>query len=164
MADIRPEHGVNLAKFGLVDTIQVMFNIFEQEPLDSLFLAGAQNNMGFIARLPLDSGALTGTWNAETYKTWGKEGKRHLMYRGNRFAKTLKRIDQIKKICTPYYPDLAEAALRYALHPEKVSLIIPGMRNKYEVDLNVAVAEGKKFPMELVDKLKGHRWKHEFYD
>jgi len=164
LADIRPKQGVDLAKLSLVDTMQVKFNIFEQEPMDELFPIGKTTNTGFIARVPLDSGALTGTWDESTYFEWSVEDKRHLMYYGDRFKKTLQRIEKLKKICEPYYGNLANAALRYALHPEEVSLIIPGMRNKSEVDLNIAISDGAKFPTELVNSLKPHRWKHEFYD
>lgn len=164
LADIRPNQGLDLAKLGLVDTMQVMFNIFEQEPMDELFPIGKVTNTGFIARVPLDSGALSGTWNDSTYFEWSVEDKRHLMYYGDRFKKTLQRIEKLEKICEPFYGNLANAALRYALYPEEVSLIIPGMRCKNEVDLNIAISDGAKFPTELVNSLKAHRWKHEFYD
>ncbi|CAZ95095.1 aldo/keto reductase [Zobellia galactanivorans] len=164
LADIRPNQGVDLAQLGLVDTIQVMFNIFEQQPMDELFPMGKTTNTGFIARVPLDSGALTGTWTDASYSEWGVEDKRHAMYHGSRFKKTLQRIEDIKNVCQPFYNKLADAALRYALHPEEVGLIIPGMRNKNEVDLNIAISDGAKFPEELANSLKSHRWKHEFYD
>lgn len=163
VADIRPKQGIALAKFGLVDSIQVIFNIFEQEPADELIPESAKTGTGIIARVPLDSGALTGKWNEMTFAQWSKEDKRHKMYRGDRFRKTLKRINSIKKICYPYYENLAEAALRYALYPEEVGVVIPGMCNKKEVDLNLTISDGKQFPQELVDLLKPHRWKHEFY-
>ena len=164
LADISPKDGISLAKFGLVDSIQVIFNIFEQEPVDVLFPESLKTRTGIIARVPLDSGALSGTWNESTYSQWKEADKRYQMYRGNRFKETLERIDAIKEICQPYYTNMAEAALRYALYPREVGIIIPGMSDKQEVDLNIAISDGQNFPSELVDKLYPHRWKHDFYN
>lgn len=163
LADIRPNQGVSLAKFGLVDSIQVLFNIFEQEPMDFLFPECAKTGTSIISRVPLDSGSLTGTWNENTYGEWQEGDKRHEMYRGDRFTETLERINAIKEVCLPYYSNLAEAALRFALYPKEVSVVIPGMRNKHEVDLNLAISDGKIISSELVHLLKPHRWKHAFY-
>jgi aryl-alcohol dehydrogenase-like predicted oxidoreductase len=163
LADIRLHQGITLAKFGLVDSIQVMFNMFEQEPIDSLFPKGSKNGIGFLARVPFNSGALTGTWNEHTYSQWAKGDKRNYMYRGKRFAETLRRIDALKSVCEPYYKNLAEAALKFALHPGEVSCVIPGMRNRKEVDLNIAISDGKTFEEDLLETIKSHRWKHEFY-
>lgn len=163
LADIRPEQGLKLAKTGWVDSIQVMFNMFEQEPADALFPKSYKTGTAIIARVPLDSGALTGTWTEDTIKEWAETDKRRLMYRGDRFKETLQRVADIKKLCNPHYPSLAEAALRFSLYPKEVSVVIPGMRNKQEVDLNVAISDGKRFDPELVHMLKSHRWKHEFY-
>lgn len=164
LADIRPKQGLPLAKLGLVDSIQVMFNIFEQEPADELFPECAKTNTGIIVRVPLDSGSLTGSWDETTYFKWKEDDKRHFMYRDGRFKETLDRINIIKKICKPYYSNLAEAALRFALYPNEVGVVIPGMRNKHEVDLNLAISDGKGFSSELVECLKPHRWKHGFYN
>ena len=163
LADIRSYQGVSLAKFGLVESIQALYNIFEQEPADELFPESAKTGTGIIARVPLDSGSLTGTWDENTYSQWKEGDKRHMMYRGNRFNETLQRINAIKEVCKPYYSNLAEAALRFALHPKEVGVVIPGMRNKHEVDLNLAISDGQKMDSELVAMLKPHRWKHEFY-
>jgi aryl-alcohol dehydrogenase-like predicted oxidoreductase len=163
LADIRPHQGLTLAKFGLVDAIQVMFNMFEQEPIDKLFPEGAKNGIGFLARVPFDSGALTGTWDQDTYDRWKQDDKRHYMYRGDRFSETLRRVDALKTLCQPHYGNLAKAAVKFALYPKEVSCVIPGMRNKHEVDLNTAISDGKQFPKDLLEPLKSHRWKHEFY-
>ncbi|NWK54123.1 aldo/keto reductase [Verrucomicrobiaceae bacterium N1E253] len=162
--DARPDQGVMLAKLGLVDSIQVLFNIFEQEPMLELFPAACESNTAIIARVPLDSGSLTGTWTKETIEQWPGDDKRHQMYaKDGNFEHTLERIEKIKDTCTPYYTGLAEAALRFVLHHKAVSLTIPGMRNGHEVDLNIHHSDGAKFPNELVKQLRQHTWKHSFY-
>ena len=162
--DALPEQGVAVAKLGLVDSIQVLYNIFEQEPADELFAAAQSTDTAIIARVPLDSGALTGTWNASTLKEWSEDDKRYQMYsKKDNFQQTLDRIDAIKTETAPHYENLAEAALRFALNHEAVSAVIPGMRNKHEVDLNTVHSDGKTFPSELAEALKPHAWKHSFY-
>lgn len=162
--DARPDQGVAIAKLGLVDTIQVLFNIFEQEPMEALFPAAEATNTAIIARVPLDSGSLTGSWNADTIKQWDSNDKRHQMYaKGGNFDETLARIDKVKKACQPDFHNLAEAALRFALHPQAVSITIPGMRNKHEVDLNTVHSDGQTFPAALAKQLAKHAWKHSFY-
>ena len=164
LADIRPEQGLELAKKGLVDSIQVLFNMFEQEPADVLFPESAKTGTAIIARVPLDSGALTGTWTEETILEWSENDKRRIMYKGDRFQKTLHKVEELKALCNPHYPTLAEAAIRFALYPEEVTVVIPGMRNKREVNLNLAISDGKKFNSQLIELLRPYRWKHEFYN
>lgn len=162
--DARPDQGVTVAELGLVDSIQVLFNIFEQEPMEQLFPAALKTNTAIIARVPLDSGSLTGTWNGDTIKTWAADDKRHQMYaKDGNFEATLKRIKHIKEACAPHYENVAEAALRFALHHEAISITIPGMRNQHEVDLNTIHSDGVSFPKELVSQLREHAWKHSFY-
>ena len=163
LADIKPEQGVELAKNGLVDSIQVLFNMFEQEPADILFPESFKTGTAIITRVPLDSGALTGTWTEKTITEWAVDDKRRMMYKGDRIKETLSKIEELKKLCHPHYPTLAEAALRFSLYPKEVAVVIPGMRNKKEVDLNLAISDGKEFKKELVELLEPYRWKHEFY-
>jgi len=163
LPDIRPATGVELAKSSLVDSQQVIFNIFEQEPAAELFREGERTSTAFIARVPFDSGALTGTWTADTYSEWDEGDKRHHMYKGDRFADTLARVDAIRATCNPYYPSVAEAAMKYSLHDPAVSTVACGMRNRFEVDLNTSYSDGAEYPEELRLSLQQYAWKHKFY-
>ena len=161
--DYRPADGVDLARLGLVSSQQVVFNLFEQRPAGALFHAAATNAPGFIARVPLDSGSLTGAWTADTYASWPKGSVPHGLFRGERFIETLARVEQLKRLCSPYYPTLAEAAMRYTLSPPQVSTVIPGMRTLAEVDMNVAYADGAAFPAGLLAQLPAHVWPRNYY-
>jgi aryl-alcohol dehydrogenase-like predicted oxidoreductase len=161
--DYRPEEGVDLARFGLVDSLQVVFNIFEQRPAQELFPAGASTRSAFIARVPFDSGSLIGNWTESTYSTWAEDSVPAWLFRGERFAQTLQRIGALKKVCAPYYPTLAEAALRYTLSSDAVSTVIPGMLTPAEIDTNVAYSDGAPFPAELRTELAAHGWPRNFY-
>ena len=161
--DYRPAEGVELAQLGLVASEQVVFNLFEQRPAQALFPAGATTDTAFIARVPFDSGSLIGHWTPETYDSWEPGSVPHTLFRGDRFAETLRRSNELKAICAPYFPTLAEAAMRYALSSPQVATVIPGMKNPAEVDMNVAYSDGQPFPAELLDMVAAHNWPRNFY-
>jgi aryl-alcohol dehydrogenase-like predicted oxidoreductase len=161
--DYRPDEGVHLAKLGLVTSQQVVFNLFEQRPAHTLFPAGAANDTAFIARVPFDSGSLIGHWTPDTYGQWEVGSVPHTLFRGDRFAETLRRAEALKAVCAPYYPTLAEAAMRFALSAPQVTTVIPGMKNPREVDMNVAYSDGQAFPAELLEKVADHEWIRNFY-
>ena len=95
--------------------MQVVFNLFEQRPAGDLFNAAEKRPPAFIARVPLDSGSLTGTWTPETYAQWEPGSVPHTLFRDERFAETLARVDALKALSAPYFPTLAETAMRYIL-------------------------------------------------
>lgn len=161
--DYRPDEGVDLARLGLVASEQVVFNLFEQRPAHELFPAGAATDTAFIARVPFDSGSLIGHWTPDTYASWEPGSVPHTLFRGNRFAETLERAEALKELCAPYFPTLAEAAMRYALSEATVATVIPGMKNPAEVDMNVAYSDGRPFPAELAAQLAPHVWPRNFY-
>ena len=161
--DYRPDEGVDLAKLGLAASIQVVFNMFEQRPAHTLFPAGEETGTAFIARVPLDSGALVGHWTSDTYAGWAPGSVPHTLFRGGRFTETLDRVERLKELCAPYYSSLAEAAMRFSLSPRGVVTVIPGMKNPAEVDMNVAYSDGAEFPAELAAALADHGWPRNFY-
>ncbi len=163
LRDNEPDEGVDAATFGLVDSFQVIFNMFEQRPAQRLFPAGEKSNCAFIARVPLDSGSLVGNWTDDSYAQFEHGSQQHNMFRGERFAETLRRVRVLKDLCLPHYASLAEAAMRYALSERQVSALIPGMKNRNEVDLNIAISDGAVFPPELKSQLPPHTWIRNYY-
>ncbi len=161
--DFRPDEGVELARFGLVDSIQVVFNMFEQRPAGDLFHAGEASNIAFIARVPLDSGSLIGHWTKDSYAAFEPGSQPHSMFRGGRFMETFGRVERLKALCKPYFPTLAEAAMRYVLSAPQLSTLIPGMKSKAEVDMNVVYSNGEVFPETLKDELVSHCWIRNYY-
>src|SRR5690606_16429064 len=125
--------------------------------------AGAKTNTAFIARVPLDSGSLVGNWNEDTNKTWEPDSIPAWLFRDERFPETLRRVRALKALCEPYYPTLAEAAMRYVLSAPELSTLIPGMKNRAEVDMNISYSDGKEFPPELLVALPAHIWPRNFY-
>jgi aryl-alcohol dehydrogenase-like predicted oxidoreductase len=160
--DYRPADGVDLARLGLVASQQVVLNLFEQRPAGDLFQAGA-GTQGFIARVPLDSGSLVGHWDETTYAGFPAGSVPAQLFRGDRFLETLARVRALKALCAPYYPTLAEAAMRYVLSCPELSCVIPGMLNPEQVDMNVIHSDGAEFPAELKAALAAHAWPRNFY-
>jgi aryl-alcohol dehydrogenase-like predicted oxidoreductase len=111
----------------------------------------------------LDSGSLGGQWTADTYDSWEDGSQPKVMFRGERFTETLARVEALKKICAPYYPSLAEAAVRYTLSSPEVSTVIAGMRSSTNVDRNISYSDGQPFPEELREQLAEHNWPRNYY-
>jgi len=163
LRDFRPDEGIDAAKFGLVDSVQVVFNMFEQRPAQRLFPAGEKTNTAFIARVPLDSGSLVGHWTKDSYASFEPGSQPHQMFRGERFAETFARVEALKAVCKPYHPTLAEAAMRYVLSAPQLSTLIPGMKNRTEVDMNTAYLDDKVFPEALKAEVAKHGWVRNYY-
>jgi len=164
LRDYRPNEGIDLAKIGLVSSVQVIFNMFEQRPAtEGLLDACGQFGIAAIARVPLDSGSLSGTWNRDTPLSWPKNSVQDQLFGGERFTETFERVEQLKKIVEPYYSSLGEAAMRYSLSSHHVSTTIPGMSNNRSVDRNVSYSDGTEFPVELAEKLAVFNWPRNYY-
>lgn len=161
--DYRPEDGVELAGSGLIDSIQVIYNIFEQEPEKALFPAAAEGNTAIIARVALDSGSLSGLWNKDTYSSWDEGSVLHTFYRDERFGLTLKRIEAIKDDTSEYYEKLAEVAVRFVLDRPEISTAILGMSNSRRIQENLSYSDGVRLPRELRKKLASHEWRRNYY-
>ena len=162
--DYRPNEGINLAKLNLVTSVQVIFNIFEQRPAtEGLFEACGDSGTAVIARVPLDSGSLSGLWTSATPSTWVRDSVQDQLFGGDRFAKTFAKVEQLKKIVAPYYSSLGEAAMRYSLSSPHVSATIPGMSSTRSVDRNVSYSDGQLFPSDLVKKLEEFNWPRNYY-
>jgi len=161
--DYRPADGVELAKSGLVDSIQVIYNIFEQQPDHQLFPAAAQSGTAIVARVALDSGSLSGAWTAETYSEWAEDSILKNMFRDERFNETLRRIEQVKAITSPVYVKLAEAAVRFVLERAEVSTAILGMSNSRRLEENLSYSDGVGLAPGLREKLRGEEWRRNYY-
>jgi aryl-alcohol dehydrogenase-like predicted oxidoreductase len=161
--DYRPADGVELAKSGLVDSIQVIYNIFEQQPDHELFPAAAQSGTAIVARVALDSGSLSGAWTAETYSGWAEDSVLKNMFRDERFSETLRRIEKVKTITSPVYVKLAEAAVRFVLERAEVSTAILGMSNSRRLEENLSYSDGVGLAPGLREKLRGEEWRRNYY-
>jgi aryl-alcohol dehydrogenase-like predicted oxidoreductase len=159
--DHEPENAIKLIESGMVDTVQVIYNIFEQSPEDHLLPACEKKNVGIIVRVALDEGGLTGRI---TPQTRFEEGDfRNNYFRGERKMEVAERVQKIASDLNIPVEQIAETALRYVLSHPAVSTVIPGMRSVRNVERNCQVADGKGLPKEQLENLKAHRWVRNFY-
>jgi aryl-alcohol dehydrogenase-like predicted oxidoreductase len=145
-----------------VDTVQVIYNIFEQSPEDQLFPACERQQVGAIVRVALDEGGLTGKITSDT--TFEESDFRSKYFRGDRKQQVYERMQKIACDLNITLDQMAETALRYVLSHTAVSTVIPGMRSVRNVERNCQVGDGRGLSREQVEKLKAHRWVRNFYE
>lgn len=150
-----PSNGLQALRTGLVDTVQVIYNIFDQSPEDELFLACEEMNIGVIARVPLDEGGLSGKLTRQT--KFPEDDWRAGYFNPDNLANTVERADKLKKILPPGM-SLPEMALRFVLSNPTVSTQIIGMRKLDHVRHNLALSDKGPLTPDLLQELKKHRW------
>ncbi len=147
---------VELMRNGWLDSVQVIYNIFEQEPQAEFLPAAAEHKVGVIVRVAFDEGSLTGKWTPETKFEAGDF--RNNYFAGDRLARTLQRVAQVKQTIGNAEPNLPTAALKFALKPAAVSTVIPGMRNAHQAELNCGVSDQTPMTDELEESLRAFNW------
>jgi len=151
----QPENGIKAMRTGLVDAVQVIYNVFDQSPEDMLFAACRELNIGVIARVPLDEGSLGGKMTVET--KFPQSDWRSKYFSPDNLKKTMARVDKLKS-GLPGDLSLPDAALRFILSNPTVSTTIAGMRNPDHVRQNIAISDAGPLPANLLQQLKRHRW------
>jgi aryl-alcohol dehydrogenase-like predicted oxidoreductase len=150
-----PENGIKAIRTGLVDAVQVIYNIFDQSPEDELFPVCQEFEVGVIARVPLDEGSLGGRLRPDTKFAWNDWRAKY--FGPENLAKTVERVEKLKT-AVPSGMSLPEMALRFILSNPAVSTTIAGMRKADHVRQNLAVSDAGSLDSDLLQKLKGYRW------
>ena len=150
-----PENGIKALGTGLVDAVQVIYNIFDQSPEDELFPVCQELNIGVIARVPFDEGSLGGKMTLET--RFPKDDWRSGYFGPENLGNTIKRVDNLKQIL-PAGMTLPEMSLRFILSHPAVSTLIAGMRKPEHVRQNIAASDAGPLDNALLAELKKHRW------
>jgi len=145
-----------LVQSGLVDTVQVIYNVFEQGPDAELFPAAAREDVGIIVRVPLDEGGLTGRVRPDTEFPPGDFRERY--FREDRRAQTWERVEAIASDLRIDPLELPAVALRFCLSAPAVSTVIAGMRTSENVRRNLAAVAQGPLPQETLDVLRRHAW------
>ena len=151
----QPANGVKALRTGLVDTVQVIYNVFDQNPEDELFPLCRELNIGVIARVPLDEGSLGGKMTRET--TFPEGDWRRGYFNPKNLAATMDRVDRLRADLPPGL-SLPDAALRFILAEPAVSTIIVGMRKEEHLRGNMALSDAGPLDPALIQKLRAHRW------
>ena len=150
-----PWNGLKAVESGLIDSVQVIYNIFDQNPKDELFPACRKMNVGVIARVPFDEGTLTGTLTKTS--RWPKGDWRNIYFVPENLIPSVDRADALKPLI-PEGMSMPEFALRFILGEPAVSTIIPGMRKPGHVKSNLSASDAGFLPSDLMKELERHRW------
>ncbi|MDX9975604.1 MAG: aldo/keto reductase [FCB group bacterium] len=160
--DWDPYGGIGLVDSGRTDTVQVIYNIFEQRPAESLLPAAIEGNVGIIVRVPFEEGLLTGHLGPD-YEFDEGDWRAEWLTR-DRLEEAAKRVDALKPFVGESGPasasNLAELALRFCLSHPAVSTVIPGMRRPAHVEENVRASEAGPLQEHVLNELKSHEFVH----
>lgn len=159
--DHQPDNALALVRTGALDSVQVIYNIFDQAPAESLLPACEEHGVGVIVRVPLDEGGLTGRITSGT--TFPEGDWRNRYFRDDRPAQVEQRVSAIVADLGIAPDEIAEYALRFVLRSPAVSTVIPGMRSVRNVERNTAVSDGRSLTADQMAVLREHRWQRDFY-
>ena len=155
-----PDSALQIMATGLIDAVQVIYNIFDQTPETKMYPLALKHNIGILARVPLDEGALSGHFSEST--TFPPGDFREWYFRDGRKREVVRHVDALRR-------DLGEdvsipdTALRFCLSHPAVSTVIPGMRTRRHVESNTALSDAGALPPEILSVLKRHAWDRNFY-
>ncbi len=159
--DHAPETALALLGDPLLESAQVIYNVFDRSPERALFALARETDLGIIVRVPFDEGALTGAIRPDTVfppRDW-----RNRYFRGERKAEVARRVDALSTLLGDEATTLPELALRFVLSRPEVSTVIPGMRRPAHAEANVAASDGRTLTQGLLAKLEPHAWDKNWY-
>lgn len=160
--DHQPGTAIGLIETGLIDTVQVIYNVFDQTPEAGLFPACSKHNIGVLARVPFDEGSLTGRITEST--TFPDGDFRNSYFRGDRKKEVAKRIDAlVADLGLDDIGQVAGVAMRFCLSHPAVSAVIPGMRSISSVEGNVLASGQGPLPEATLAILRRHAWNRNYY-
>ena len=150
-----PRNGIKTVKSGFIDTVQVIYNIFDQNPKDELFPACEEHDVAVIARVPFDEGTLTGNLTMES--SWPADDWRSSYFVPENLKSSVEHAEALRPL-VPAGMTMPEMALRFILNEPRVHTIIPGMRKANHVKMNIAASDSGPLSTELHETLMEHRW------
>ncbi|HEX7069493.1 MAG TPA: aldo/keto reductase, partial [Rhodothermales bacterium] len=150
-----PWNGVRTVRSGAIDAVQVIYNIFDQNPEDELFPACTEHDVAVIARVPFDEGTLTGTLTHDS--RWPEGDWRNTYFVPENLHASVERAEKLKPLI-PEGMTMPEMALRFILSNEVVATTIPGMRKLHHAEANLRASDAGPLPEPLRQALRAHRW------
>lgn len=161
VSEHEPDSALEALRTGLIDAVQVIYNIFDQSAEKRLFPLCRELNLGVLARVPLDEGGLTGAIRPDTH--FEPEEFRAFYFRGDRKQQVVERVEALKRDLQGVPGTLPEIALRFCLSNPAVTSVIPGMRRMKTVESSCGVSDAGALPENVLEILKRHTWARNFY-
>ena len=158
--DHQPDTALGMVNTGLIDTVQVIYNIFDQSP-EKNFFRPRQKNMGVLARVPFDEGSLTGTITEKS--NFEGDEFRAFYFKGDRTKQVVEHVSALRADLDGVTGSLPEVALRFCISHPAVTTVIPGMRKARNVESNCRVSDSGPLEEGLLQKLRKHAWNKNFY-
>jgi len=159
--DHQPDSALEVIKTGLIDSVQVIYNIFDQSPEKHLFPLALERDIGVIARVPLDEGALTG--KIDQFTQFEPTEFRAKYFQGDRKKQVAEHVAAIQRDLQLSNGAMPEVALRFCISHPAVSSVIPGMRTRANVDFNCSIPGKGPLPDKVIAILRKHDWERNFY-
>ena len=159
--DHQPDSALEIIKTGLIDSVQVIYNIFDQSPEKHLFPLALERDIGVIARVPLDEGALTG--KIDQFTQFEPTEFRAKYFQGDRKKQVAEHVAAIQHDLQLSNGGMPEVALRFCISHPAVSSVIPGMRTRANVDFNCSIPGKGPLPDKVMAILRKHAWERNFY-
>lgn len=159
--DHEPESVLKLVATGEIDSVQVIYNLFDRSPEKALFPLCREHNVAVMVRVPFDEGSLAGVLTPDT--RFHRDDWRKGYFRDGRLQETCQRVEQLKAFLRPGIPTLSALALQFVLAHPAISTVIPGMRREAHVEANCAASDGGRLTPEELERLEAHAWPRNFY-
>jgi aryl-alcohol dehydrogenase-like predicted oxidoreductase len=159
--DHQSDSALEIIKTGLIDSVQLIYNIFDQSPEKHLFPLAIERDIGVIARVPLDEGALTG--KIDQFTQFEPTDFRARYFQGDRKKQVAERVAAIQRDLHLSNGALPELALRFCISHPAVSCVIPGMRTRANVNFNCSIPGKGPLPEKVIAILRNHAWERNFY-
>ena len=150
-----PWNGLKTLRTGRIDSVQVIYNIFDQAPEDELLPLCRELNIGVIARVPFDEGTLTGKLTKDS--RWPEGDWRNTYFVPDNLISSVDRAEALRPL-VPADSTMADMALRFILANPDIATVIPGMRTTSHVQANMAAGDADPLPAQVLKDLRGHRW------
>lgn len=161
--DTTPDNVIGALALDRVQSVQVIYNIFEQYPQWNLFPVCEKHGIGVIVRVPFDEGALTGKYTAQT--TFPEGDVRRRYFRGRNLPAVINRVEKIREFKNKRHRhmSMAEYALHFCLSHSAVNTVIPGIRNVQQAEMNLAASDGLWLDSNELQELKQFAWRKDFW-
>lgn len=152
---------IDLMREGFVDVVQVIYNIFEQEPAAELLPVALETHTGIIVRVVFDEGVLTGKYNVNS--KFAEGDFRNNYFAGDRLERAVQRVKKIKEDIIDSGLSMPQIALKFGLSHKAVSTVITGIRNVHQAEMNIGVSKMPALSDEIMEKLRKHEWRRGFW-
>lgn len=157
------EEALKAIEYPNLQSVQIIFNIFRQRPLDLFFGEAMRRKVGILARLPLSSGMLSGkmsretTFQADDHRQFNRQGAsfdRGETFSGFDYETGLQAVEELRPL-VPEGMSMAQMAIRWILMSSAVTCVIPGAKRPAQVEENVQTADLPPLADEAMSQIRG---------